>query len=105
VPHRAVEPARPERGVRLLEEAVESAEVAVAIEAQRWLQLDRVPPSGDEVRIGVLLAPPGAEQVVDQPCDPLSARIADLPDHDRSLLRMSSAASSRRSARRRLSAA
>jgi hypothetical protein len=104
VPDGALEAARPEGGVRLLEETVESAEVAVAIGPERWLQLGRVTPSSDEVGVGVLLAAAGAEEVVDQPGDPLAARIADLGDH-RSRFRISSAAASSRSARRRLSSA
>jgi hypothetical protein len=67
------------------------------------VQLGGVPPSGDEVRVGVLLAAAGAEEIVDQPADPLPARITDLPDH-RSRLRICSAAASSRSARRMLSA-
>src|ERR1035438_683556 len=104
VPDGAVEPAPPESGVRLLGEAVEVAEAAVAVGAQRWFQFGGMPPSGDEVRVGVLLAAAGAEEVVDQPADPLSARIADLPDH-RSRFRISSAAASSCSARWMLSAA
>jgi hypothetical protein len=104
VPDRAIEAARPEHGVRLLEQAAQAAEVAAAVRAQRRLQLGRVPPPGDQMRIGVLLAPPRPEQIPDQPADPRPARIADLGDH-RSLLRISSVAASSRSARRRLSAA
>ena len=104
VPDGAVEPARPERGVRLLEQAAELAEVAAAVRAQRGFEFGWVPPSGDQVRVGVFFAASGAEQVVDQPGDSLAARIADLRDH-RSLRRISSAAASRRSARRRHAAA
>jgi hypothetical protein len=44
MPHRPVETLRAERGVRLAEQAVEPAEVPVAIGAQRRLQLGRIPP-------------------------------------------------------------
>jgi hypothetical protein len=104
MPDRAFEAARPERGVRLLEKAVEVAEVAVAVGEEKWFQFGEVAPSGNEVRVGVLLAAAGAEEVVDPPADTLPARIADLPDH-RSRFRISSAAASSCSARRMLSMA
>ena len=56
-------------------------EIPPAVLAQRRLQLGGVPPPGDDVRVGVLLVPPGAVQVVDQRLDALSARRADLPYH------------------------
>jgi hypothetical protein len=56
VPDGTAEAARPECSVRLLEQADEPAEIAAAAGAQRRLQLGRVPPPGDKVRIGVLLA-------------------------------------------------
>jgi hypothetical protein len=43
--------------VRLLEQAVQVAEVAAAVVAARWFQLAGVPPASDEVRIGVRLVP------------------------------------------------
>jgi hypothetical protein len=45
VPGGAVEAAWPEGGVRLLEEAVEPAEVAVAVGEQGWFQFGGVAPS------------------------------------------------------------
>ena len=104
MPDRAVEAPAAERGVGLVEQPVQAPEVPAAVGAERRLQFGRVAPPGDDVRIGVLLVPAGAEQVVDQPLDPLPARFDDLPDHRRRL-RMCSAAASRRSALRRLSAA
>ena len=74
----------------------------MAVRAQRRLQLGRVPPPGDQVRIGVLLAPPRPEEVVEQSRDGSPAE--HLPDHRRRR-RTFSAAASRRSARRMLSAA
>jgi len=55
MPYRAVETARAQRHVRLLEQAVQVAEVAAAIVAEWWFQLAGVPPASDEVRIGVRL--------------------------------------------------
>jgi hypothetical protein len=62
MPDGAAEAPRPERGVRLLEQPVEPAEVAVTAGEQRRFQFGGVPPSGDEVRIGVLLPPPGPKR-------------------------------------------
>ncbi len=90
---------------QLLEQAIQASEVAPPVGAQRRLQLGRVPPSRDDVRVGVFRMPAWAEQVVDQPFDTLAARSANLPDNCRMRLRISSAAWSSRSARRRLSAA
>jgi hypothetical protein len=104
VPDRALETARAEDSVGLLEQASEAAKVTPTVWADRRLQLGRMAPVGNEVRIVVLLAPAWAEQVVDESPNALPARIADLGDH-RSLLRTSSAATSSRAARRRLSAA
>ena len=104
VPDGAVEPARPECRVQLLEQAAELSEVAVAVGAQRRFEFSWVAPSGYQVRVGVFFAASGAEQGVDQPGDSRAAWIADLRDH-RSLRRISSAAASRRSARRRHAAA
>ena len=104
VPHRPVEPVRAERRVRLLQQAVQPAELAAAVIAQRWFQLGRVPPPGDDVRVGVLRVPSRPEQVVDQSFHALPVR-TDLPDHRRIRFRTSSAAWSSRSALRRLSAA
>ncbi len=96
------EPARAQRGVRLIEKPVQPTEVPMPVGPQRRLQLSRVPPSGDQVRIGVLLAPPGPEEVVQQSRDGTPAE--HLPDHRRRRRTFSAAASSR-SARRMLSAA
>ena len=93
-----------QRGVGLLQQPVELAEVPVAVGAQRGLEFGGVPPSGDQVRVGVLLVAARAEQVVDQAGDAAAAR-ADLADHWRIRFRTSSAAWSRSWARRMLSAA
>ncbi len=79
VPDGPAEAARSEGSMGLLEQPDEPAEIAAAVRSQRRLQLGRVPPSGDKMRIGVLLTPPRPEQVVDQPSGTLSARIAELP--------------------------
>ena len=102
MPHRTVEPARPEGGVRLGEQSGDPPEVPAAIRAKRWLELSRVAPSGDEVRVPVLLAAAWPVQVPDQSCGPLAAE--HLPDH-RSRLRTASAAASSRCALRAHSAA
>jgi hypothetical protein len=104
VPDGTLEPARAERRMRLLEQAVQVAEVAAAIVPDRRLQLGGMPPAGDKVWIGVRLVAARAVQVVDQPGYPRPA-CADLADHCRSLFRSSSAAWSRSCARRMLSAA
>ena len=79
--------------MRLLQQPAQLTEVTGAVRAQRRLELGRVPPPGDQVRVGVFFPAAGPEQVIDQPGDPLAARIADLRDH-RSLRRISSAAAS-----------
>ena len=104
VPDGAVEPARPERGVRLLEQAAEPCESRGGVREQRGFEFGWVRPSGDQVRVGVFFEASGAERVVDQPGDSHAARIAAVRDH-RSLRRISSAAASTRSARRRQAAA
>jgi len=80
MPHRPGQPARAERVMRLVQQPGQAAKVPAAIGPQRRLQLGRVPPPGDQVRVAVLLAPARPIQVVQQPGDPLPARDADLPD-------------------------
>jgi hypothetical protein len=47
--------------MRLVEKPIQPAEIPAAVRAQRRLQLGRVPPPSDQVRIGVLLASPRPE--------------------------------------------
>lgn len=105
MPHWPLEAPGSQCDVGLLQQANEPSEVTMAVRAQRWLQLCRVPPAGDQVRVGVLFPSAGAEQVIDQPVDSGAARVAYLPDHGRNRLQTSSAAASRRSTLRRHSAA
>jgi acyl-CoA synthetase (AMP-forming)/AMP-acid ligase II len=79
MPDRAGKPTGSERGVRLLEKSVQAAAVTAAVRAQRRLQLGRAPPPGDEMRVGVPLAPARAEQVVDQPLDAGAAPMVNSP--------------------------
>ena len=81
MPHRPGEPPRAHRGVRLVQQPEQTPEIPPAVLAQRRLQLGRVPPARDDMRVGVLLPPPGTVQVVDERLDALPARRADLPDH------------------------
>ena len=104
MPDRFGEAAVAERVAGLLEEAVEVAEVAVAVVAERGFKFGGMAPAGDEVRVGVLLVAARAEEVVDQAGDAATTR-ADLADHWRIRFRTSSAAWSRSWARRMLSAA
>ena len=92
MPHRPSGSTRSQRGKCLLQQAVQAPEVPPAAWAQRRFELGRVPPSGDDVRVGVLLVPAGPVQVADEASGPLSAE--HLSDHG-SLFRSSSAAASR----------
>ena len=85
MPHRPGEPPRAHRGVRLVQQPEQTPEIPPAILAQRRLQLGRVPPARDNVRVGVLLPPSGTVQVVDERLDALPTRRADLPDHRRAI--------------------
>src|SRR6266702_8742401 len=86
----------------LFQQPGQPPEVPVAIRAPQWFQLGRVAPPGDKVRIGVLLAAASPVEVVDQARRGSPAE--HLPDH-RMCRRTFSAAASRRSALRKLSAA
>jgi len=59
--------------VRLVQQPEQPPEIPVAIRPQRRLELGGMAPPGDDVRVGVLLGPPGTEQVIDQSPDALSA--------------------------------
>jgi hypothetical protein len=104
VPYRALISAGAEGGMGLVEQAVQRAEVTAAVGLEGWFEFGGVPPSGDDVRAGVLVAAARPVQVPDQRLGPLPARAGDLPDH-RSAFRTWSAAWSRRAARRAASAA
>ena len=81
VPHRAAEPVHAHRRVRLLEQAGQFPEIPRAIGAKRRLQLGRMAPARDDMRIGVLFVTAWAVQVVNEPGDVLAARLVDHPDH------------------------
>ena len=95
VPYRPLESARAQRGLWLLEQPGQAAEVAAAVLTERGFQFGRVAPASHEVRVGVLFVAARPVQVLQQPGDPAAAR-ADLADHWRSCLRSSSAAWSSR---------
>ncbi len=61
VPNRPIKTTRAESSMRLLQQSAEPPEITVPIGAQRRLQLSWIPPSHNQVRIGVLLPAPGAE--------------------------------------------
>ena len=84
--HRAVPdwpgvPPLAQRVVRLVQQPVQLAEVPGAVRAQRRLQLGRMTPARDDMRVAVLLMTTGTVQVVDQRLYPDPARRADLPNH------------------------
>jgi len=59
MPHRTIGSACAQGRDRLLQQAVEPAEVPGSSWSQRWFELSGVPPSGDDMRVGVLLTPAG----------------------------------------------
>ena len=81
VPHRPGEPPPAHRGVRLVQQPGQPTEIPPAVLAQRRLQLSRVAPAREDMRVGVLLPPPRTVQVIDERLDVLPARRGDLPDH------------------------
>ena len=84
MPHRPAASPLAQGGVRLVQQPEQPPEIPCPVRAQRRLQLGRVPPPRDDMRIGVLLVPAGAVQVVDQAFAPLAAlvrAVRDLPDH------------------------
>jgi hypothetical protein len=65
---------------------VASADAAAAVvtcrrSVTRGFQFGGMTPAGDDVRVGVLVAPAGTVQVPDERFDALAARRGDLPDH------------------------
>ena len=91
VPHRPLETALAQRGVWLLEQPGQAAEVAAPVLAEHGFQLGRVAPASHQVRVNMRFVAAGPVQVIQQPSDPAAAG-ADLADHRRSCLRNSSAA-------------
>src|ERR1035441_580738 len=84
MPARPLAPPLAQGGARLVQQPEQPPEIPCPVRAQRRLQLSRMPPARNDMRVRVFLPAARAVQVVDQALAPLAAlvrAVRDLPDH------------------------